>query len=190
MTDRYFVESPIRADRATLVGPEAHHLIHVMRAGPGDAVVLFDGSGAEFDAVVERSTRAEVELAVRSRREVDRESPRALTLAVALPKGDRQKWLVEKAVELGVRRMVPLADRARRGPTGRPGARAAASHGDRGLEAMRPQPADGDRRAANPARTDRRHRRRAVPVAGASAADIGRWGGVCGGAEEGLGIGD
>jgi 16S rRNA (uracil1498-N3)-methyltransferase len=108
MTDRYFVESPIQADRATLVGPEAHHLLHVMRAKPGAEVVLFDGSGAEFDAVVQRTTRAEVELTVRSRREVDRESPRALTLAVALPKGDRQKWLIEKAVELGVRRLVPL----------------------------------------------------------------------------------
>ena len=60
MSDRYFVESPIQADRATLVGPEAHHLLHVMRAGPGDAVVLFDGSGAEFDAIVQRATRAEV----------------------------------------------------------------------------------------------------------------------------------
>jgi 16S rRNA (uracil1498-N3)-methyltransferase len=108
MSDRYFVESPIQTDRATLTGPEAHHLLHVMRAKPGAEVVLFDSSGAEFDAVVERTTRAEVELAVRSRREVDRELPRALTLAVALPKGDRQKWLVEKAVELGVRRLVPL----------------------------------------------------------------------------------
>ena len=108
MPDRYFVESPICEDTALLVGPEAHHLIHVMRAKPGTRVVLFDGSGAEFAARVERIDRAEVELAVLSRQEVDRELPLDLTLGVALPKGDRQKWLVEKAVELGVKRIVPL----------------------------------------------------------------------------------
>jgi 16S rRNA (uracil1498-N3)-methyltransferase len=108
MADRYFLATPISADRVTLAGPEAHHLIHVMRAAPGIRVVLFDGSGAEFHAVVERIGRSEVELAILRREEVDRELPLDLTLGVALPKGDRQKWLVEKAVELGVTRLVPL----------------------------------------------------------------------------------
>ena len=112
MTDRYFSETPISdaisADRALLVGPEAHHLTHVMRAKPGTQVVLFDGSGAEFVARVERIGRSEVRLAVLSRREIDRELPLELTLGVALPKGDRQRWLVEKTVELGVGRIVPL----------------------------------------------------------------------------------
>ncbi len=91
-----------------LAGPEAHHLIHVMRAAPGAEVTLFDGSGFEFSATVEKVGRTEVELAVLGREEIDRELPLELTLAVALPKGDRQKWLVEKAVELGVSRIVPL----------------------------------------------------------------------------------
>ncbi len=108
MTERYFVETPIAGDCALLVGPEAHHLTHVMRAGPGAEVVLFDGSGAEFPARVERIGRAEVELAVLSREPVDRELPLELTVGVALPKGDRQRWLVEKATELGVTRLVPL----------------------------------------------------------------------------------
>jgi 16S rRNA (uracil1498-N3)-methyltransferase len=108
MADRYFAETPISGDRALLAGPEAHHLVHVMRAGLGDRVVLFDGSGAEFTAEVQRVGRAEVELAVIAREEVDRELPRELTLAVALPKGDRRRWLVEKAVELGVGRIVPV----------------------------------------------------------------------------------
>jgi 16S rRNA (uracil1498-N3)-methyltransferase len=109
MSQRYFTDAPIRGSRVTLAGSEAHHLIHVMRSGPGDEVVLFDGSGAEFSARIERVGRAEVELAVLARREIDRELPWELTLGVALPKGDRQRWLAEKAVELGVRRLVPLA---------------------------------------------------------------------------------
>jgi 16S rRNA (uracil1498-N3)-methyltransferase len=79
-----------------------------MRARPGDRVVLFDGSGAEFTAQVERIARSEVHLAVLDRAQVDRELPFELTLAAALPKGDRQKWLVEKAVELGAAKLVPL----------------------------------------------------------------------------------
>ncbi len=91
-----------------MTGPEAHHLINVMRARQGAKVILFDGSGCEFSARVERLGRNCVDLSVLSREEVDRELPFVLTLGVALPKGDRQKWLVEKAVELGVGRVIPL----------------------------------------------------------------------------------
>jgi 16S rRNA (uracil1498-N3)-methyltransferase len=108
MADRYFVESPIEGGLARLVGGEAHHLAHVMRAKVGHEITLFDGSGAEFLARVERIERAEIVLAVLDRREENRELPFELTLAVALPKGDRRRWLVEKAVELGVTRLVPL----------------------------------------------------------------------------------
>ncbi|HEY4759152.1 MAG TPA: 16S rRNA (uracil(1498)-N(3))-methyltransferase [Thermoguttaceae bacterium] len=108
MHDRYFVETPITSDHVSLSGPEAHHLINVMRARLGARVVLFDGSGAEFLAQVETIGRNHVELGILSREEVDRELPFLLTLGVALPKGERQKWLVEKAVELGVARLAPL----------------------------------------------------------------------------------
>ncbi len=108
MADRYFVEAPIDGTRASLVGSEAHHLAHVMRAKPGDAVVLFDGSGVQFEARVASIGRSEIELEVLAREAVARELPIRVTLGVALPKGDRQRWLVEKAAELGVARLVPL----------------------------------------------------------------------------------
>ncbi|NQT14332.1 MAG: 16S rRNA (uracil(1498)-N(3))-methyltransferase, partial [Planctomycetes bacterium] len=109
MTDRYYVQPPISGETAKLAGQEAHHLTHVMRASPGSRVILFDGSGIEFSAQVERITRTEVHLAILSRADVDRESSPHLTLGAPLPKGDRQRWLVEKSVELGVGRFVPLA---------------------------------------------------------------------------------
>lgn len=108
MADRFFVDSPISGDHAELTGPEAHHAMHVMRLGEGDSITLFDGSGVEFEARVESANRRNVNLAIVNRRPVNRELPFQLTLAVALPKGDRQKWLVEKATELGVTRLVPL----------------------------------------------------------------------------------
>lgn len=108
MADRYFVSEPLTGNRVRLSDEEAHHLAHVMRVKPGYQVVLFDGSGDEWQAQVTAVGRAEVELQLLTRQEVDRELACDLTLAVALPKGDRQRWLVEKAVELGVRRMTPL----------------------------------------------------------------------------------
>jgi 16S rRNA (uracil1498-N3)-methyltransferase len=71
-------------------------------------VTLFDGSGNEFDAEVTACGRSTVELAVGAPRSVSREPAFPLTLGVPLPKGDRQRWIVEKAVELGVTRLVPL----------------------------------------------------------------------------------
>jgi 16S rRNA (uracil1498-N3)-methyltransferase len=108
MTHRYYGNVPAQAGQFTLEGAEAHHLIHVMRRQQGDRIVLFDGRGYELDARIERLTRREAELSILERRAVDRELPVRITLAAALPKGDRQRWMVEKAVELGVARLVPL----------------------------------------------------------------------------------
>jgi 16S rRNA (uracil1498-N3)-methyltransferase len=108
MSERYYSSTLITSDRTTLDGPEAHHLAHVMRMAVGQRVVLFDGSGAEFEAAVEAVGRSSVDLRIIERRDVDRELPFPLVAGVALPKGDRQKWLVEKLTELGVTALVPL----------------------------------------------------------------------------------
>jgi 16S rRNA (uracil1498-N3)-methyltransferase len=108
MSERFYSPHPITAGGMMLDGPEAHHLLHVMRASVGDEVTLFDGSGAEFKATVETLRRTDAELRIVERHEIDRELPFALAVGVALPKGDRQKWLVEKLTELGVTTLVPL----------------------------------------------------------------------------------
>jgi 16S rRNA (uracil1498-N3)-methyltransferase len=108
MSQRFFVEQPITGASADLVETDAQHLAKVMRAAVGDKVVLFDGSGAEFAAKVTRIAKSAVTLEILERREVSREPRVELTLAVALPKGERQKWLVEKLTELGAARLVPL----------------------------------------------------------------------------------
>lgn len=108
MADRYFSSQPVSAENVILEGDEARHLARVMRAQPGDAAIVFDGSGAEFTCEVTDVQRHSVKLIVRERREVDREAPIRVTLAVSLPKGDRQRWLVEKLTELGAARLQPL----------------------------------------------------------------------------------
>lgn len=108
MGERFFLETPPRDGRALLSGDEARHLTRVLRAAIGDEVVLFSGSGTQWPARILRIGRDEVELETGAG-SVD--PPRAgpiLTLAVALPKGERQKWLVEKLTELNAARLVPL----------------------------------------------------------------------------------
>jgi len=92
MSERFFVESPIIGDRAELTGPEAHHALHVMRLKVGDAATLFDGGGSEFAARVASTGRSSLELEILERREISRERPGELVLAVALPKGDRPQF--------------------------------------------------------------------------------------------------
>jgi 16S rRNA (uracil1498-N3)-methyltransferase len=108
MSERFFLTAAPVAGRAILSGDEARHLARVLRAKVGYSVSLFDGSGCEWPARVVAIGRSDVELETGAPIEAPpRRGPR-LTLAVALPKGERQKWLVEKLTELGVDRLVPL----------------------------------------------------------------------------------
>ena len=108
MSDRFFHDAAPEGDRAVLVGDEARHLARVLRAKPGDEVVVFAGTAVEWPAHIVAVGRDEVELALGAARPDPPRTRPWRTLAVALPKGERQKWLVEKLTELGVERLVPL----------------------------------------------------------------------------------
>ncbi len=108
MSKRYFLATPPVGSRAVLEGDEARHVARVMRAKPGENLEVFDGTGRWWPATVTGIGRNEIGLELGDPvSEPDRDGPR-LTVAVALPKGDRQRWLVEKLTELGVSRLVPL----------------------------------------------------------------------------------
>lgn len=108
MSHRFYIEGSLDTDLLHLEGSEAHHLLHVLRLRVGDTVVVFNGTGAEADAEIIKTLRKTVEVKVTARRESQANSRIPLILATAVPKGDRFRWLVEKAAELGVSRLVPL----------------------------------------------------------------------------------
>ena len=109
MSERFFIDTLPLGNQAVLKGDEARHLTRVLRAKIGDAVRLFNGRGSEWPAQVVQIGRDTVSLEIGAAC-VDRPSDsRLLTIAAALPKGDRQKWMVEKLTELGVGRLIPLA---------------------------------------------------------------------------------
>jgi 16S rRNA (uracil1498-N3)-methyltransferase len=91
--------------------PVARHAVRVLRLPPGAAVVLFDGRGGEYEARIERIERDRVVAALGAWRDVERESPLAVTLVQAVQAGEKMDFTVQKAVELGVAQIVPVDSR-------------------------------------------------------------------------------
>lgn len=94
--------------RIRLQGAELRHLRDVLRLGPGAEVEIFDGRGGSWLAEVVSVSRTAAELAMVRAVERRTESTLALSLAVAISKGPKLDWVVEKATELGVSRIVPF----------------------------------------------------------------------------------
>jgi 16S rRNA (uracil1498-N3)-methyltransferase len=108
LADRFYCpDSPVDG-RVSLEGDEARHLIRVRRVARGECVEIFDGRGSAIRAEVTELGRDRVELAVQGPAVSIREPRCSLTLATAVPKGERFDWLVEKATELGVARLTPI----------------------------------------------------------------------------------
>ncbi len=105
---RFYCSEPL-AENQTFTVPEsvAHH-IRVLRLEAGSNIVLFDGQGGEITGTVDFNGKvAVVVLGERQAREA--ELAGQITLLQGLPSGDKMDWIIEKAVELGVHRIVPIA---------------------------------------------------------------------------------
>jgi 16S rRNA (uracil1498-N3)-methyltransferase len=105
---RFHCSLPLTAGISLALPPGAARHVQVLRMQPGDALTLFDGSGGEYAATVERMGRSDVAVMVGAHQPVEREAARAVRLAVGMPANERMDWLVEKATELGVASIQPL----------------------------------------------------------------------------------
>jgi 16S rRNA (uracil1498-N3)-methyltransferase len=108
-TTRLFVDAELRP-RASVELPEAtaHHAARVLRLAAGDRVVLFDGRGGEYQATLAMPGRGRVVAETGEHRELERESPLAVTLVQAVSSGERMDFTIQKAVELGVAAIHPV----------------------------------------------------------------------------------
>ncbi len=106
---RVYVELGLRPGEVIELPAEASaHLAKVLRVRSGDEVILFNGDGREFIGSVESVRGSRVRAAVGEGGQIDRESPLEVTLVQCVPRGDRMDFIVQKATELGVRRIVPV----------------------------------------------------------------------------------
>jgi 16S rRNA (uracil1498-N3)-methyltransferase len=106
---RFYCPQPL-AEGCLVDLPEAvaHHL-HVVRMQAGDELVLFNGDGGQYRARLVELGKRRATASIGAFESREAELPCALTLAQALPEGTKMDWIVEKAVELGVSRVQPLA---------------------------------------------------------------------------------
>jgi 16S rRNA (uracil1498-N3)-methyltransferase len=108
MSRIYFAEPLSEGARVELPDGAFRHLVQVLRLREGETFTAFDGRGGEYDAVLVEVGRRSAAARMLAHDDVDRESPLDLTLAQCISKGERMDYSLQKAVELGVTRIVPL----------------------------------------------------------------------------------
>ncbi|MEQ1661779.1 MAG: 16S rRNA (uracil(1498)-N(3))-methyltransferase [Thiobacillus sp.] len=107
---RFYLNTPLALGaRFSLPPGAARHAARALRLGAGDAIVLFDGRGGEYPARIERITRDEVAVAITGFDPVERESRLQVRLAQGISSGERMDYTLQKAVELGVAMIQPIA---------------------------------------------------------------------------------
>jgi 16S rRNA (uracil1498-N3)-methyltransferase len=100
--------SAVQGDSITIADPrELHHLVDVLRVKAGDQLECFDGEGRTYVGPVRQASRTRLVVRIAQERE-EPGGALALTLALSLIRPERFEWVVQKATELGVRRLVPL----------------------------------------------------------------------------------
>jgi 16S rRNA (uracil1498-N3)-methyltransferase len=87
---------------------EVQHLTRVLRLGPGDRIVVFDGRGREFEALIDRAGKSEVLVVIGHQRAPAREARVFVTLAQAVLKSDKMDEVVRDAVMMGAAAIQPI----------------------------------------------------------------------------------
>jgi 16S rRNA (uracil1498-N3)-methyltransferase len=112
---RFFIDpANITGSAAVLTGPEARHMSAVLRLSTGTTVILFDGSGSYYEAVLTKISPGRVETKIVSiipYIETVEDSNPALHLAIGLLKGKKMDFIIQKITELGVAGLHPFRSR-------------------------------------------------------------------------------
>ncbi len=105
---RSYIEQPL-AVGSEIALPEdvVAHLLRVLRLQAGDACVLFNGDGHDYDATVIAAGKRDARVAIHAVRVVQNESPLQITLLQGIARGEKMDWILQKATELGVAGILP-----------------------------------------------------------------------------------
>jgi 16S rRNA (uracil1498-N3)-methyltransferase len=108
MRHLFLSSAQLASDTVTLAGPEAHHLLNVLRIKPGEALVLLDNEGSAFHAEVAEVSRRDLVLRRLGPAETLPEPRIKVTVAQALGKGDKFEQVVQHGTEAGAFAFIPL----------------------------------------------------------------------------------
>lgn len=107
---RFFVEeNQIGEDRITITGKDVNHIRNVLRMSVGEKVLISNGMDREYVCSIDNILKDEVQVIIEDVNGPARELPVKVTLFQGLPKSDKMEWIIQKAVELGVHQVIPVA---------------------------------------------------------------------------------
>ena len=106
---RFFVEpSQIREKEIVITGPDVNHIRNVLRMRAGEELLVADGQGSEYRCILRELQDSEIRAEICRRLGSSAELPSRITLFQGLPKSDKMDLIIQKCVELGVFRVVPM----------------------------------------------------------------------------------
>jgi 16S rRNA (uracil1498-N3)-methyltransferase len=109
-TTRIHADLPLEPGTEVLLPAAAStHLLRVLRLRPGAVLTLFDGRGGEYGAELASGDKNGARVRVGAANAIERESPLQISLLQGVARGERMDFIVQKATELGVQRIVPLS---------------------------------------------------------------------------------
>ena len=107
---KYFVgKNSITDDTIIIEDEDAKHLSTVLRSQIGDKVQVCDSFGIDYDCVITDVTKKQVTLKIENMSPCQSEPKTKITLFQGLPKSDKMEMIIQKCVELGIERIVPVA---------------------------------------------------------------------------------
>lgn len=107
MLKRFYISNLTKDNKvAQIAGKEYHHLKNVLRMKVDDSIVVFNGKGIKQEAIIKEITKDNVLIEINATLPTLPESPLNITLVQALTKGTKPELIVEKATELGVKKIL------------------------------------------------------------------------------------
>ncbi len=107
---RFFVQDIDRKKGiASIGGVEFHHLHNTLRLGVGGEIILFDNSGSEFRASIEEIDRNSALLKIIEEIRPSQKTSIKIILAQGIPKARKMDFIIQKATELGISEIIPIA---------------------------------------------------------------------------------
>lgn len=106
---RIYQPIPLAENKIIQLNDQAmHHVARVLRASVGDELIIFNGEGGEYLAVITEITKKNVTVTLKHWIDSEVESPLELCLAQGISRGEKMDFTIQKAVELGVKKIIPL----------------------------------------------------------------------------------
>jgi 16S rRNA (uracil1498-N3)-methyltransferase len=108
---RFFVNKSavdLKNGAVTITGEDVKHIGSVLRAAPGDLLELSDGAGTDYDVVVEQISKDSILTKIMGSRPNSTEPPIDVTLFQGIPKADKMDYIIQKCIEIGVKRIIPV----------------------------------------------------------------------------------